>query len=284
MKNLKTIFYLFIFLFVVLSINLCVFANESGDNTNLKIMRLNEVGITPSFSKDIKKYYITVSTNVNSLELTALPEEEGAKVNVYGNTNLKNGLNEVTIKVTSRDGSKTSEYKIYVTRTDETERSNANLENLAIREAILYPTFEKEVTEYKIEIKGGINKLDILAVPENTNAKVQILGNEELKVGDNNININVLAEDGITTKEYVIVAHKMNEEEQIEAEEKENIEERVLVEILENEEKEEKGIKENNRLSNNVSKENKNSIIFTIVLILISLSAIIFYIIKHKKQ
>ena len=68
---------------------------------------------------------------------------------------------------------------------------NANLEVLAVQDVLLYPTFDTNVTSYNIEIGNSITKLNILAIPENELANIQILGNEELNIGDNLIKIMV---------------------------------------------------------------------------------------------
>lgn len=210
----------------------------SSDNTNLEIMRLNHVGISPEFQKDIKEYYFLADTYINELEVTAIPENRNATVKVSGNTNIKYGLNIISIEVESEDKTKKATYKIYVTKTGNKELANSNLENLAVREGMLFPSFDANITHYDIEVANNVSKLEILAIPQSMNAKVTIQGNDELKVGDNTITINVSAEDGITSKKYVITAHRRNEQEEVEeAEEQENQKEQLSA-ILANEEAE----------------------------------------------
>ena len=54
------------------------------------------------------------------------------------------------------------------------------------------------MTQYDIWFGNDVNKLDILAVPQSLSAKVSIIGNDNLSVGHNTIEIVVTAEDGIT--------------------------------------------------------------------------------------
>ncbi len=116
--------------------------------------------------------------------------------------------------------------------------SNTNLEILAIENVLLYPPFDANITSYEVETEN--NLLKILAVPENEKARVDIIGNQNLKVGNNTININVVSEDGLSNKTYKINAYKMNEEEKKEyienqKENEEKLEKIYEVQTVENE-------------------------------------------------
>lgn len=238
--------------------------NVSSDNTNLKIMRLSEVGISPDFQKDIKDYYFIADNTIHQLEVTAIPENKNAKVTITGNTNLKIGKNMIKIEVISEDKTKKSIYTIHVTKTDNMELANSNLENLAVREAMIFPSFDSNITEYQMEIGSDITKLDILAIPENTNASVSIIGNEELKTGDNMIIVNVVAPDKITSKKYKIKAHKRNEQEEIEARKEEKSQTEQLSSILANEQIQDEN--QNRSESNNKNEPNKKINIWSIMI------------------
>ncbi len=204
-----------------------------SDNTNLSILRINEEGISPDFSPDIKEYYFIADKNINKLEVTAIPENPNAVVTITGNDNFIIGKNTIDIKVESEDKTKIDIYRIFVTRAENIEMANANLETLAIRQATLNPEFDNNVTYYKAEIANDINKIDILAIPQKENATVKIIGNDEMQIGLNKIEITVTAEDGITDKKYVLEVYRRNEEEEIKAQEKQKIEAERLSAILE---------------------------------------------------
>lgn len=250
--------------------------NVSDDNTNLSILRLDQEGISPDFNKDIKEYYFVTDKAINNINITAIPENSGATVTIAGNKNLKIGENTIDIKVESKDKSKTSVYKIYVTKTNNIELANANLETLAIRQGVLEPEFDSNMTKYKVEIANNIDKIDILAVPQKENATVKIIGNGEMKEGDNQVQVIVLAENRTTNKKYDVIVHRRNqEEEQKYAEERKYQAERLST-ILE----EEKQNEQNN--DNNEEVQNKSNMIF--IVILISILAIVFsvFIYRHK--
>ena len=70
-----------------------------------------------------------------------------------------------------------------------------------------------------MQINNTEEKLNILAIPENMKAKVEIRNNENLKYGENIIEIIVTAQNEITKRIYKINVYKRNEEEQKEYEE-----------------------------------------------------------------
>lgn len=121
-------------------------------------------------------------------------------------------------------------YQIKVTKTDNIASANTNLEILAIENYLLNPPFDNSVTQYKLEISKDTTNLNVFAVPESEQGKVNISGNENLKEGNNNIIITVTAPNGITKRNYKITAYKRNisEEENYnkeQEEQKENLEE-----------------------------------------------------------
>ena len=188
--------------------------NVSSNDASLDIMRVNREGISPDFDKNIKEYYLIVDESVDKLDITAIATNQKAEVNITGNENLKMGVNKIKISVTSEDKTKKEEYVIYVTKTRNENEAEADLENLAIENYELSPEFNKDVTNYFVEVSNDTEKLNVLAIPIDTNAKVKIEGNKNLNVGKNKVIINVTAKDGITNKKYYINVNRRNEDEE----------------------------------------------------------------------
>ncbi len=253
--------------------------NDSSDNTNLSILRLNHEGISPDFDKDIKEYYFIANTSIDNLEVTAIPENSKSTVTVTGNNNLKLGENTIDIKVESEDKTKTSIYKIYVTRTDDIDAANANLETLAIREGTLNPEFSNDMTEYKIEIPNNIEDINILAIPQRENATVKILGNDKMNIGDNSIQVIVTAENGTTIKKYYINVHRRSEEEETEHHIEEELQAKKLSSIMQEDNIEEK-IENNNQVEE--TKLNNTNIVLIIVVAIILIAIVTFLVYKYK--
>lgn len=188
--------------------------NVSSNDASLDIMRVNREGISPDFDKNIKEYYLIVDESVDKLDITAIATNQKAEVNITGNENLKIGVNKIKISVTSEDKNEKEEYVIYVTKTRNEKEAEADLENLAIENYELSPEFNKDVTNYFVEVSNDTETLNVLAIPIDTNAKVKIEGNESLNVGKNKVIINVTAKDGITNKKYYINVDRRNEDEE----------------------------------------------------------------------
>lgn len=192
-----------------------------SQNVNLKELHLNVEGISPNFNKDILEYYLVVSNFINDIEVDAIAEEASSKVQVTGNHNLQMGSNRIEVTVVSEDGKTSKTYVINVSKLTDEKLGNSFLENLAIENVSIVPEFSSEVFSYSAEVGSNVEKLNILAVPQNENAKVEIIGNDNLQFGENNVEIIVTAEDGITVKKYNILVHKKTKEE--EENEKNNI-------------------------------------------------------------
>lgn len=254
--------------------------NISDDNTNLSILRLNREGISPDFNKDIKEYYFVADESITNLEVIAIPENSNSIVTVTGNTNLKMGKNIISIKVKSKDKSKLSEYIIYVTKTDNIDKANANLETLAIRQGTLIPEFETKITKYKIEIANNVDKLEVLAIPQKPNATVKILGNDKMKIGYNKIEIVVLAEDGIINKKYEIEVYKRNENEEAKKKKSQVEAQRISTAL-------QKQYSNNiitNKDNNNAVKKNENNMVLIGVIIVVVFCVIVIVFMKYYKK
>lgn len=257
--------------------------NTNTSNANLEVLRLDIEGITPDFSSDIYEYYLTVKNSVKDIEVLAISENPNANIEITGNNNLKEGLNTIKIKVISEDKKEERNYIIKVTKTSNLESANTNLEILAIENALLNPPFDINETKYTTEISNNVQELNVFAVPENENAKVQITGTNNLKDGNNTITIAVTAANGYTKKKYQINVYKRNQEEQTKYEEYEKEQVKKVEEAYEiekvNEDTQEKS-------SENIDKANKENIwiIITVIAIIVIITIGIFYYIKNKRK
>ena len=137
---------------------------ESNDISNSKLqnLRFNIEGLVPEFNKDVFEYYLTVNNNINNLEILTVPENKNSKVEITGNENLKEGLNIIKVQITSKDNTSSSSYIINVTKTNNIEDANTNLETLAIENTLLNNIFDNSVTNYNIEVGNNVDSLNIL--------------------------------------------------------------------------------------------------------------------------
>ena len=249
------------------------------NNANLQDLRINQEGIVPNFKTDIYEYYLTVTNDVKEIEILSIPENQNATIQINGNENLIEGLNTIEINVISEDRTETKTYKIYVTKTNNVEKANTNLETLAIENTLFYPNFQNDITSYTAEISEEIQNLNILAIPENENANVSIYGNDNLNEGNNIVKITVTAPNRYTKKEITINIYKRNKEEEIKYDEEQKNMENKLEEAYEIEKV------SSDETGQNVKENQKDKIKYNLyipIIIILILSIFITIYIKNK--
>lgn len=179
--------------------------NKSKEN-RLKQLSIDIEGMTPEFNKETTEYYVVTDLNTKEIKVTAIPVDEKATVTISGNTKLEEGENTITINVKAEDGTN-KVYYIYVNKVDNIAMANAMLQSLQVTNYSIYPSFKPTIYNYNIDIKDGIEKIEIIAKPENEKSTIAIEGNENLKQGENIIKVIVTAEDGVTVRTYKIKAY-----------------------------------------------------------------------------
>ena len=90
-------------------------------NTNLQTLAIENAMLNPSFDNNITSYSVEVANSVENLRLLAIPENENASVEISGDTNLKEGRNELKIVVTAQNKFTKKEILIDVYRRNEVE-------------------------------------------------------------------------------------------------------------------------------------------------------------------
>lgn len=169
---------------------------------------LQSLKLTPGeiqFNKETLEYTISVDKNVKDITVEAIPESATATVKIKNNEKISS-KKPIYIIVTAEDGITKLEYKINIKLTDNGPKlsSNSKLSSLTIKGYNL--NFKPDIKEYKLKIDKDVNALDIEATPEDSKAKYEITGNEQLK-NKSKITIKVTAEDESTT-EYIITIKK----------------------------------------------------------------------------
>jgi len=187
--------------------------SSKSSNANLRNMILSVEGLSPSFAKNITNYSLNVGQNVNEVKVTASVEHSRATYSVKGNTDLKEGENVITVRVVAEDGT-VKNYIINVIKSDDPVKSDATLSSLIIENVDLGQSFDSNITEYNAgDVTVKSDKLNIYAYTSSDNAKVEIIGNENLKVGENKITVRVTSENGKVVKDYVVTFNKIYSQE-----------------------------------------------------------------------
>ena len=177
---------------------------ESSDKTLKSLTIDGEYSLTPKFSADVTEYTLNVPEEVTTLDIDAVPADDNAKVEITGNDQLLDGVNTIEIKVTAEDGTART-YKISVTKG---KFSNIGLTELSIDGYTLTPEFSADIYEYTLEVNDlTLTNLNVNAIADQENAIVEIVGNTDLKQGENIITILVKSEDGEEFATYQIVVN-----------------------------------------------------------------------------
>mgnify|MGYP003294410177 CR=1 FL=1 len=166
--------------------------NRSSIN-DLSNIKLN-VGLL-NFDKNKTNYTINVENEIENIEIEYDVADSKSKAELIGNKQLSVGENKFIIKVTAENG-KVKEYTIIITREKKVEITNSNkASNIMVTGYNI--NFNKDKNEYFINTTA--TELNIEVVLEDTNAKYEIIGNENLTKGsivsiiitdkDNNNNI-----------------------------------------------------------------------------------------------
>ena len=176
-------------------------------NNNLKSLEIEEGKLNKEFKSDVLEYQMKVLYDVTKLNIKYETEEEHAKVVILGDVSkLKEGENNITLKVTSEKGD-VKEYKIIVTRLKEGETlgNNPDISEINIKGYDINFSKNKQVYSLKIDNE---KKLDIEIVLEDSTSSYKIVGNDNLKDGSI-IKINTTSKDG-SIREYQIIIEKEN--------------------------------------------------------------------------
>ena len=159
----------------------------------LSSLKLSEGKI--DFESNVFDYNVTVGYDVTNVVATVELENDTDTVDIKGGESLEVGANELTITVTSSDGSVSNVYTIYIIKKEaDTDISgNSLLKSLVINGHAI--NFDPNVNEYNITIKKNETDVGIECVPDDANASVNIEGNANLTTGSQ-IKIRVTAENG----------------------------------------------------------------------------------------
>jgi len=176
-------------------------AGSTAKSSNNYLKSLDVKTYPINFNKNTNSYSLTVPYEVDKLDLSALSEDDKAKVKIIGNSDLKVGaVNIIEIEVTAEDGSLRI-YTINVTRSSIV--SKTKLANLEVKNHTISPKFDPEIEEYSLTVPYSVTDLDVIYKTSDKDAKVSITGDKNLKVGNNVVLVKVTDANGFT-RTYII--------------------------------------------------------------------------------
>jgi len=188
-----------------------IIREDANDDVTLESLNVEGYVLTPKFDKETYKYTLNVDKDIEEITINATPTYEFAKIRGTGKFILATGSNICKVTVTAENGNEAF-YEIEIVRNN----GNSSLKNLEIAGIELDSKFSSDKYTYYATVKSDVKTVDIKA-EANDNDQIEIIGNEELEYGENEIIIRVTGEDKSTTT-YKIIINKLSLEEEQEIE------------------------------------------------------------------
>ena len=192
--------------------------------------------LSPQFDKDTSTYTASVANRFNAVTLTATKNDSNATVAINSDDDastpntadldLNVGDNTLTVTVTAEDTRATLTYTITATRVA-TDSTDATLNSLAIegitngQTVSLNPAFNADTFTYTASVANWFDTVKLTTTKNNIGATVVITGDKDtntpdtadldLDVGANTLTVTVTAQNGSTTKTYLITVTRAAE-------------------------------------------------------------------------
>jgi len=191
-----------------------IFRDMTG-NADLRSLKMLEPEYEINYSYNITDYYVTVPHETETVEIEAIADDENATVEITKPEVLDYGQNVITILVTAANG-KEKQYNLYITRLESDnaflkEFTMTNITDGKSEEITLDSEFNKMNLNYSVTVPNDVTKVLLEGVIEDTElASVEGLGEYDLNVGANTLNVVVTAQDGSSLTYRFIVNREAN--------------------------------------------------------------------------
>ena len=193
----------------------------ASTNNDLSSLSLSTGNLNPIFSSNITSYSAII--DASAVTINARASSNYASISGIGKVNLNYGSNTYRVVVTSESGT-TKTYNINIVRPNNTNNNTSDTSNRDNNTATLSSNnylnnitlsngninFNKNITEYNITVDYQVSNIEVIATAEDSKSKVEITGNTNLEIGNNIIEIKVIAEDN-STRIYKINVEKKDE-------------------------------------------------------------------------
>jgi gliding motility-associated-like protein len=187
-------------------------------NNNLANLVTDAGTLTPMFDADSTSYKISVDNGILSTNITATLSEISNVLTINGvaatsgmpaSAALNVGDNNIPVVITSPLDNSTKTYTVKIHRVS----NDYKLSNLISSAGTFSPSFDADVTDYTVDLPYGTssakltptgNAFAVIKVDNVITATGIASQDLSLQSGDNNIVVNVAAEDGISTNNYTV--------------------------------------------------------------------------------
>ncbi|MEG0283029.1 MAG: cadherin-like beta sandwich domain-containing protein, partial [Clostridia bacterium] len=172
--------------------------DERSKDNALKSLSVKGQKIVPTFREGTLVYNLELDEKVSKITILADAKDDKSKVSGTGTYQVPFGNKNFNIKVTAENG----DVRTYTIKVKRASKNN-NLSDIVISAGMLDPKFDKAVNTYNVNVPFETENLDINAIPEVSNSKIEIEGARGLKVGQNRVVLRVISQGG-EKKEYIL--------------------------------------------------------------------------------
>lgn len=176
----------------IINVYSIIVERERNKNNYLRNIFVRGYKLKPEFNKETLEYSLEVENEVEIVTIEAEKEEETEEIIGIGEKRLEEGLNSYEISCISESG-EIRVYKVNITRN---KKISSKLEYLEVKEGSISPEFNKETYEYYVNVPNEYEQVTIEYRKEEEEATVEVKGNENLKEGQNKIEIKVTSTKG----------------------------------------------------------------------------------------
>ncbi|MDB4920938.1 cadherin-like beta sandwich domain-containing protein, partial [Mucilaginibacter sp.] len=198
-----------------------------ASNANLANLTLSNGTLSPVFGTGTISYTAIVPNATSSITITPTAGDPDVTIKVNGVTvtsgtasaslPLAEGTNTITTVVTASDGTTAQTYTLMVTRATVGLSTNALLTSIKLTPTATLTTVSGPgYRNYTTAVPNSETSLQVTSVVQDATATIKVNGTTvasgvasgaiPLSVGSNGINVVVTAQDGATTKNYIITA------------------------------------------------------------------------------
>ena len=181
------------------------FRTLSTDATLSNII-INTGELSPVFDPNIFNYDVTVPYETTNITITCVANGIGAMIHNEGTFNLNVGNNTIALRVVAEDGQTELTYRIYVNRASNGS-DDTFLASLSVNQGTLTPFFNKNITNYTVNVSNETTQLTINATASSNLATVSGTGAKQLIAGENMFVVTVKAQNG-STRYYTINVYR----------------------------------------------------------------------------
>lgn len=155
----------------------------NANNVGNAIIKIHIVDVTTYDDENLSGKTYTINVNVND----AIKEESNKKDDNVSSNNISNNQNNIS----NNNANEKTATKII-------DKQNNKSNNVNLKELIIegYELNKIDDNNYTLEVNNSVKSINILAVAEDEKSKINGIGVHELNVGENEFNVEIVAEDG----------------------------------------------------------------------------------------